>query len=386
MSEMKKTDRPISIDVFCGVGGMSLGFEQAGFDVVAAFDLESRHVETYRANFRHTKSFATDLSKTTGADLRRLAGVGNRTIDVLFGGPPCQGFSVGGKRDLNDRRNTLLHDFARLVRQIRPRYFVIENVEGLLLSHARPVLASFSRRVKRAGYKLVEPIQVLDAADFGVPQRRRRTFLLGCREELPPPTYPSAQGFRGDDGREYFPRVRDAIADLPEIELYDELFESDTIQTQLGAPSHYARLMRGEIVEDGDASAKRKWAAGAVTGCLRTRHSRSISRRFATTPPGEVEPVSRYHRLDWDGLAPTIRAGTGNDHGKHTAPRPIHPARARCITVREAARLHTFPDWFQFHPTRWHAFRQIGNAVPPRLARFVAAAVAEALQENEDLS
>jgi DNA (cytosine-5)-methyltransferase 1 len=275
----------------------------------------------------------------------------------------------------------VLH-FARLVRELRPKYFVMENVDGLMLEYAAPILRSFCLRIKRAKYHVVEPIQVLDAADFGVPQRRRRTFILGCRRGLALPTYPTRQGIVNGNAEPYFPSVKDAIGDLPEIERFEELFESGELTAELGEPSHYARLMRGEIREAEDLSRDREVAIGVLTGCLRTVHSSTTVKRFRKTTPGCVEPVSRYYRLTMDGFAPTIRAGTNVDHGKHTAPRPIHPEKARCITVREAARLHSFPDWFQFHGTRWHAFRQIGNSVPPRLARGVAQAIRRVLSRK----
>jgi DNA (cytosine-5)-methyltransferase 1 len=368
------------MDLFCGAGGMTLGFEQAGFDVVAAFDLENCNVAIHNKNFPKTKAFATNLAKATGKSLRELAHIGNRTIDVVFGGPPCQGFSVGGTRDLDDKRNLLVYEFARLVRELRPRYFVMENVRGLLLEHARPVLESFLRRMKRAGYAIVEPIKSLDAADFGVPQRRARTFILGYRTGLPAPDYPAAISFKNERGKEYKPVVRDALADLPEVESYDELFESDVFEGKLKGGCHYSRLLRGLVKDEADLSYPREVVKNRLTGCLRTLHSAETRKRFAATPPGVAEPVSRYIRLDLNKVAPTIRAGTGSDHGSHTAPRPIHPTTPRCITAREAARLHSFPDWFEFHGTRWHSFRQIGNAVPPFLARAVARKIIELLE------
>jgi DNA (cytosine-5)-methyltransferase 1 len=367
-----KQKRPISIDLFCGVGGMTLGFEQAGFDVVAAFDLEQWNIAAHTKNLPQTKAFALDLSKTSGKVIREQARIGNRTIDVLFGGPPCQGFSVGGKRDLDDERNLLVYEFSRLVRELNPRYFVMENVRGLLLDHARPVLESFLRRIKRAGYAVVEPIALLDAADFGVPQRRHRTFILGYRKGLAAPSYPTRRPMIDESGKEYKPVVRDAIFDLPDIEQYEDLFDTDVFNGELDQGSHYSRLMRGLVRDDADHSYPRKAINNRLTGCLRTQHSTETRTRFAATPPGGSEPISRYIRLDLNKVAPTIRAGTGADHGSHTAPRPIHPTAPRCISTREAARLHSFPDWFEFHGTRWYDFRQIGNAVPPSLARAVA--------------
>jgi len=374
--------RPIGVDLFCGAGGMTLGFEQAGFDVIAAFDVEAWNIATHQKNFPKTKAVALDLAKASGKTLREHARLGNRTIDVVFGGPPCQGFSVGGKRDLDDERNLLVYEFAKLVRELRPRYFVMENVRGLLLEPVRSVLESFLRRVKRAGYAVVEPVVPLDAADFGVPQRRLRTFVLGYRKDLPAPSYPEPKACVNEPGRQYKPVVRDAIADLPEVELHEELLHTDVFTGELGEGSHYSRLLRGLARDRVDRSYPRKLPKNRLTGCFRTTHSRETRRRFAATPPGGAEPVSRYIRLDLDAVAPTIRAGTGVDHGSHTAPRPIHPTTPRCITAREAARLHSFPDWFEFHGTRWHNFRQIGNALPPLLARAVASQILELLESR----
>jgi len=364
---------------------MSLGFKQAGFRVVAAFDAEERHVHTYKRNFPRTRVHVADLSATSGQELLELAQLTDGSVDVLFGGPPCQGFSVGGKRDLGDERNSLIYDFARLVRQIRPKYFVVENVEGLMLGKTRVVVQSFVRRVRRAGYQVVDPIQVLNASNYGVPQRRRRTFILGYEDGRNPPEYPGPSPIVDGRGRKYKPTVRDAIFDLPDVDCYAELFDTDGFEGALGRPRHYARLMRGELQEPSDGLAWPRRASTVLTGCLRTRHSETTVKRFDRTPPGGFEDVSRYHRLDYEGVAPTIRAGTGIDHGKHTAPRPIHPKLPRCITVREAARLHSFPDWFQFHETRWHAFRQIGNSVPPRLGRMVASKIVSALKVDESV-
>jgi len=370
---------PISIDLFCGAGGLSLGFQQAGLRVAAAFDVEEWNVATYDKNFGASSAFKADLARETGPSLRKLARVGNGSIDVVFGGPPCQGFSTGGRRDLDDERNLLVYHFARLVRQLQPKYFVLENVAGLLQAHSEPVLKSFLRRIRLAGYDVVEPIQILNAADYGVPQRRRRTFILGHRKDLTPIGYPLPRGCVANGSGEFFPTVRDALGDLPPIEQHDHLFESDVFVGRLGKPSRYASLLRQARNGTRAQTNGRRNGRSSLTGCLRTRHSRETIRRFRKTPPGKSEPVSRYIRLALDGVAPTIRAGTGADRGSHTAPRPIHPTLPRCITAREAARLHSFPDWFEFHGTRWHDFRQIGNSVPPMLARAVAEKILEVL-------
>ena len=371
-----KNNLPTAIDLFCGAGGMSLGFEQAGTKVLAAFDLEQFNIDTHTANFPSTSAFSVDLSKETGDSLRKMSGLEGRQIDIVFGGPPCQGFSCGGRRDVDDERNQLVFDFARLVREIEPTYFVMENVKGLLSENSKPILSSLIRRVKRAGYSVVEPIKVLNAADYGVPQRRWRTFVLGYRRGAKIPIYPDAISSVSMNGKAISPTVSDAIRDLPNLENHDELFDSDVYSGELPRTKNpYARLMRSSPLDR-----KIKRDENTLTGCLRTIHSLETVKRFKKTPQGKAEPVSRYIRLAWDSVAPTIRAGTGSDRGSYTAPRPIHPEIPRCISAREAARLHSLPDWFELHGTRWHAFRQIGNSVPPLLARAVADSILSSLK------
>ena len=377
---VSKMHKPLAVDLFCGVGGLGLGVEQAGFRVIAAFDSLEFNTASYVLNFPGTRAITTDLSKCSGNELRQLSGLGSAEIDLVFGGPPCQGFSVGGKRDLNDRRNQLLLDFVRLVRQLRPKYFLMENVQGLMTEQCRPVLDSFVTSAKRAGYSIVEPIQVLNAVDFGVPQRRKRVIVLGYRRDMPPPSYPASIDIGTDRSRNKI-TVRDALDGLPAIENRDELFFVDVFPGRIPVPRRkYARILRGLELDTEDLSEHR--FVSRITGFLRTKHSPSTIRRFAETEPGGIEPISRYFRLDWASIAPTLRAGTGADHGRHTAPRPIHPEFPRCITTREAARLHSFPDWFVFHGTRWNDFRQIGNAVPPLLGRAVAKAIINCLRED----
>jgi DNA (cytosine-5)-methyltransferase 1 len=376
--------RPIGVDLFSGVGGMSLGFEQAGFDVIAAVDIEKINTETHSKNFPACKTWCADLSFASGGELRKQTGIGNRQIDVAFAGPPCQGFSLIGKRDRKDPRNLLLHDLARLMGELSPSYFVVENVAGILLGDAKDVLSEFVRRVKKAGYCVVEPIQVLDAAEFGVPQRRRRVFVLGYKEGLTAPQYPKPSYPYGD-GEIEGPTVWDAIGDLPNIVNYKYLLETDEYRGELGTPSAYASILRSENCDPQDKSRNRDRNGNGLGGCLRTVHTEKTIRRFKNTKQGSSEDVSRFFRLAKKGLAPTLRAGTGPAQGSYMAPRPIHPFQNRCITVREAARLHSFPDWFHFHPTKWHGFRQIGNSVPPLLARAVATSIARALPKGQSL-
>ena len=379
---MKKRGRPVGVDLFCCAGGMSLGFEQAGFDVIAAADIEQIHTETHLKNFPNCQTLCADLSTTHGKQLRRETGIGNKQIDAIFAGPPCQGFSLIGKRFRDDPRNLLLHDLARLIIELSPSYFVVENVVGILLGDSRNVLDEFVRRVESSGYRIVKPIQVLDAADFGVPQKRRRVFVLGYIEGSLAPEYPKPSHPYNGNGDYDGPTVWDAIGDLPRIANYNYLLETDEFVGDLGKPSAYAKVLRGEIPDLGDKSPKRDINGNGLSGCSRTVHTAKTTRRFENTKQGSSEAVSRFYRLAKDGLAPTLRAGTGPAQGSFMAPRPIHPFQDRCITVREAARLHSFPDWFRFHSTKWHAFRQIGNSVPPLLARAIGNSIIRALTGN----
>jgi DNA (cytosine-5)-methyltransferase 1 len=361
---------------------MSLGFEQAGFDVVAAVDADPVHVATFSQNFPECRTLQADLSVLSGEKLRSQAGLATRRIEVVFGGPPCGSFSMIGRRRADDPRNELLLHFARLVDELSPSSFVVENVEGLLKGPALSVLDAFVSRVRDAGYSVVSPIVSLDASDFGVPQTRRRVFIVGSNTSSWAFSYPHSTF--GGDGAARPTTVWEAISDLPNVDEIGELLASDVYHGDLKQPqSAYARVLRGEVTDPGDLSLRKPWRQDGLSGCLRTLHKAATVERFAATEPGTYEPTSRFYRLWQEGLSPTLRAGSGREHGSFTAPRPIHPVQPRCITVREGARLQSFPDWFRFHPTKWHGFRQVGNAVPPLLARAVAASVRDALRDIE---
>jgi DNA (cytosine-5)-methyltransferase 1 len=358
--------RLTAVDLFCGVGGLSLGLVQAGFDLIGAVDCDRTVLDAYRSNFADVPTASHNLNVGTAAALRHDLGIGNREVDLLVGGPPCQGFSVGGVGAKRDPRNEGVLAFARKVIELRPRYFVMENVRGFLAPKHADRRRKFCKAVSDAGYVIRLPIQALNASDYGVPQRRIRAFVIGYARGEAVPDYPSPTD--ADP-----PTVRDAIGDLAFLDRHSSVYDLDHYDGPLGPTSDFATALRrhpgGKTVE-------------RLSGCLRTWHSAPVVARFRATKPGGQEAISRYYRLAWEGISPTLRAGTGPDHGSHTAPRPIHPARPRCITVREAARLHTFPDWFTFHPTKWHGFRQIGNSVPPYLAKAVVSQIYDALTQT----
>jgi DNA (cytosine-5)-methyltransferase 1 len=170
--------RPIGVDLFAGAGGLSLGFESAGFDIKAAVDIDPIHCATHKFNFPNCATVCASVSELTASQLRALPSIGKRQVDVVFGGAPCQGFSLIGKRALDDPRNQLVQHFVRIVLELQPSYFVFENVKGLTLGQHRRFLQETIEAFGDAGYAIRLPYQVLNAADFGVPQDRRRLFLL----------------------------------------------------------------------------------------------------------------------------------------------------------------------------------------------------------------
>ena len=371
---MNKSKRPIGIDLFAGAGGLSLGFEQAGFDVRAAVEIDPVHSAVHEFNFPQCVSICANASEITGEEIRVRAGLGKAQVDVVFGGAPCQGFSMIGKRALDDPRNSLLLQFLRITTELEANYFVFENVKGLTVGDHRKLLEELIEAFRIAGYQVLLPYQVLNAADFGVPQDRRRLFLIGARRGMRLPTYPKS-------GLAARTTVWEAIGDLPEANSFEELLASDEVPgARFGKPSHYAKVLRGAISDEHDFSYPRSWNPKLLTSSMRTEHTPLSQERFTSTLHGKVETVSRFLKLDPGGLCNTLRAGTGSDRGAFTSPRPIHPITPRCITVREAARLHSYPDWFRLHSTKWHGFRQIGNSVPPLLGRAVGARIIEAMQ------
>lgn len=361
--------RPNVLDLFSGVGGMSLGFEQAGFDILASIELDPIHAAVHSFNFPMTRTICADIQNVQGQELVKSL---RHDIDVVVGGPPCQGFSLIGQRIADDPRNRLISEFVRIVLEVQPSYFVMENVKGLTLGRSKKLLEELVETFEKNGFAIQTPWRVLNARDYAVPQDRQRLFIIGARNGKVLPSYPTAV--------ESEPTVRDALDDLPNAENYKSLLSSDSVRTtKYRTPSKYAEQLRATNDSTIHFGYWRAWDASILTNSGRTNHTAETRRRFGMTTPGSIDPVSRFFRLDGDGVSNTLRAGTDSARGAHTSPRPIHHQYDRCITVREMARLHGFPDWFRFHVTKWHGARQIGNSVPPPLAKSVAHAIIDAM-------
>lgn len=377
--------RPIAIDLFAGAGGMSLGFEQAGFDIVGAVEIDPVHCAVHKYNFPHCAIIPRSVVGLTGSEIRLATGIGNRKVDVVFGGPPCQGFSMIGQRVIDDPRNNLVLEFLRLVQELDADYFVFENVKGLTLGKHRALLDDITETAKNLGYIVQKPWQVLNAAHFDVPQHRERLILFGAKRGLALPKYPTpksvpADGRRKGGGVSMGPTVTDALADLPDAEEFEALLHTDEVPfVSKVKPSRYAQELRCQTVESWHHGYVRAWNPKQLTSSARTQHTDISRRRFRDTEGGKTEPVSRFFKLSEAGLSNTLRAGTDGTRGAFTSPRPIHPIYDRCVTVREMARLHGYPDWFRFNATKWHGARQIGNSVPPPMARAIAEQVIDVL-------
>lgn len=377
--------RPIGIDLFAGAGGLSLGFEQAGFDIAAAVEIDPVHCAVHKFNFPNTAVIPHSVEGLSAERIRDVAGIGDQEIDCVFGGAPCQGFSLIGHRALEDPRNKLVLEFVRIVAELKARTFVFENVKGLTVGRHRPFLNEIVEAFDRAGYRVRLPWKVLNAAHYGTPQFRERLIMFGARKGEELPDYPAplsnvAGRKKQFDELPVGPTCGEALGDLPNADDFDDLVASDAVATEtFGEPSGYAAELRCRTNDAWHFGYVREWVPALLTSSARTGHTDISRLRFDETEPGTVEPISRFFKLSVRGVSNTLRAGTDGARGAFTSPRPIHYAYNRCVTVREMARLHGFPDWFRLHVTKWHGARQIGNAVPPPLARTIASAVMVAL-------
>jgi DNA (cytosine-5)-methyltransferase 1 len=369
------------IDLFCGCGGFSLGAHAAGFSSALAVDIDRDLTSSFKDNFPNAPLLIEDLSRIAPSSLLERAGMSVGEPDLVIGGPPCQGFSYMGKRNPDDKRNKLIKHFFRFISYSRPAFFVMENVPGLLSPEFAPVLRGELDKIEGM-YHVAGPMLV-DAADFGAATRRKRTLVIGSRRgenafitesdirhaTLQPPS-----------------TVSDAIGDLPSLTSAitgeDGRAWADYAHPpdRNGIPE-YARIARMAPPPGlGNDRIRANWENGSVSGFEPTRHTQEVLRRFESVPPGEREDVSKCPRLEWNSQCPTLRAGTGKDHGSYQAVRPIHPVEHRVISVREAARLQGFPDWFLFNPAKWHSFRMIGNSVSPRLAHRILSAIRNVIE------
>lgn len=337
-----------AIDLFCGAGGLSLGFQNAGVNILLGIDNDAKALEVFEKNHNNAKTICGDITQIHYDDV--IKKIGDKQIDLIIGGPPCQGMSLSGPRKFDDPRNKLYLSYIRLVEEIKPKAFVIENVPGLVSLFGGQIKESIIQKFNDLGYTV--NFQILCAADYGVPQNRKRVVFVGFKDKL----------FDFDQiKKKEMVTCEMALSDLPTLENELGLDPSDYLTE---ATNFYQKLMRKN--------------SSKVRNHIAAVHSEKVKKIISLVPDGgnyknlpEEYQKSRNFHVAWtrfrsDRPAPTIDTG----HRHH-----FHYKYNRVPTVRECARLQSFPDDFIFEGNKTQQFRQVGNAVPPLMAEAIAKAV-----------
>lgn len=333
------------IDLFCGCGGLSYGFECAGYNILLGIDNDQKALETFELNHKDVRSICGDITQITyEKDIKPI--IGDANIDVIIGGPPCQGMSLSGPRKFDDPRNKLYLSYIRLVSEIHPKAFVIENVPGLVGLFNGQIKDSIIDKFTTMGYNI--QYKILCASDYGVPQNRRRVVFVGlqsgtfCFPEPIPETITCEM----------------ALSDLPPLE---KELGTEAAEYYSAPQNEYQLLMRKN--------------SNTVYNHIAANHSERVKKIISLVPdggnykdlPGEYKNTRNFHvawtRFNSKLPAPTIDTG----HRHH-----FHYKYNRVPTVRECARLQSFPDDFIFLGNKTQQFRQVGNAVPPLMAQSIA--------------
>jgi DNA (cytosine-5)-methyltransferase 1 len=396
-----ETAEPLGfLDLFCGCGGFSLGMERAGFHCLAAIDFNPEAITVFKANFPSVPHvLQKDLTKFPPEQLAKL--LKTSTVDVIVGGPPCQGFSTArqvdwanhGSRVKRDKRRYLYRRFLSYVEFFKPRIFVIENVLGIQSAAKGAIFTRVQAEARALGYR-VHP-QVEEAWKLGVPQKRRRQLIIGVREDVPGyfPTQliPAQRAGCDPEKPDHHPTLWDAIGDLPPLPAgggaddaeYDLPLRNLFLATRGEHAAHY----HTHVLEVSGAS--------RLTAHRARPHNDQDLRDFARLREGEhsAEAIARGEAMEFtynrdifkdrfkrqhrDELCSTIVAHLSKDGLMF-----IHPTQNRSLTPREAARVQSFPDWFHFPVARTHQFRIIGNAVPPLVAEAVGGEILEFLRST----
>ena len=366
------------IDLFAGVGGLSLGAAKAGYDLAGAIDKEMRFISAHSTNFPLTNHLCADLANLSGKDLLRKLGLQSKELAGIIGGPPCQGFSSIGKRSVLDDRNRLFIKFFQLIKYCNPAFFLAENVPGILNQQYDDIRKIAFKSV-RANYHILEPIKIA-ANEFGAATTRTRVIFIGVRKDIS--GYESIIENLNIRKNKTKTNVQQALKGLPaHIEEYRTTFDSSWCKVENLYPNNYTKRINQILPNIGNEKALERFLKQKeISGCFWTMHTKELKVRYASLKQGQQDKISKSKRLSLDGLCPTLRAGTDSTKGSFQAVRPIHPLEPRVITPREAARLQGFPDWFQFHETKWHSFRLIGNSVCPLVSEHLLGAIGSSLK------
>jgi DNA (cytosine-5)-methyltransferase 1 len=383
-----------TIDLFCGAGGITEGFRRAGFTCLYANDINHWAIETFRANHNRTKADNRPIELVDAAALRRELNLERGQLDVIVGGPPCQGFSINApERFLEDPRNSLFKHYIRFLDEFEPKTLLIENVPGMLSLGGGVIFEQILGELRGRGYQV--HAKILFAAHYGVPQERWRTIIIGSRlSESPKHPYPThyataRANFTGGRTMTFrlmpleqpvlLPAVTlgEAIADLPrlamgeggEIVAYDRLPESEYARSMRAGGAvtfnHYASILAPQNVE------RMKYIKPGGSWRDIPRHLLPLGMQKARLS----DHTKRYGRLRYDGLAGTVLTKCDPHWGA-----VFLPDQDRALTVREAARIQSFPDCYKFLGPRVAQYEQVGNAVPVLMAEAVARELAKALE------
>ena len=342
------------IDLFCGCGGLSYGFERAGFNILLGIDNDAKALETFELNHTNAKSICGDITQIHyESDIKPL--ISGKVIDVIIGGPPCQGMSLSGPRRFEDPRNKLYLSYIRLVDEIRPKMFVIENVPGLVGLFGGKIKDSIIEKFTKMGYHI--QYKILCASEHGVPQSRRRVVFVGSRIgefEYPKPL-----------NKEITCKM--ALSDLPPLE---DNIGMDVMEYETRPENDYQKLMRerSTVVRNHVAASHSDRVKDIISLVPDGGNYKDLPEKYAHTRNFHVA----WTRFASDKPAPTIDTG----HRHH-----FHYKYNRVPTVRECARLQSFPDDFIFLGNKTQQFRQVGNAVPPIMAQEIAKKIREALEK-----
>ncbi|MGB6221218.1 DNA cytosine methyltransferase [Haloferula sp.] len=393
--------KPRVLDLFSGAGGLSCGLEQSGFEIAGGIDFFPKAIESFEANHHNARGLVADLTKTSIKTIENIAG---GDIDLIVGGPSCQGFSTAGGlskqigRDESDPRNNLFSDYVRIVDHFQPSWLIFENVPGLLLYRQGTVALSIVSALNAIGYKIVP--MILLAADYGVPQLRRRLVFVGTRTgsdiHFPAPTHgdenlwanyslPFAHLSRlSTDDQIRHPHVtfEQACSDLPKLSEGETLHmvpyagrATTDYQRQLRQGLKLVRQHQADRLADLDRYAAKHLLPGENWRAL-VKHD-ILPPRFKKIRP--YDATTMLKRLQGDKPAYTITT----KFNEATTGAFIHPSQPRTLSIREAARIQSFPDRFSFSGTFGHIRTQIGNAVPPLLAKALGEAILPQIMRSE---
>lgn len=339
------------LDLFCGAGGLSVGFESEGFHVVKAIDINKHAITTYNNNRDKKVAEVMDISNIDETFLKKIG-----DIDGIIGGPPCQGFSTAGQRIIDDERNKLYREYFRILEMVHPKFFVIENVTGILNFSKGLVKNDIIERANRLGYKIF--YKILDTSDYGVPQIRKRVIFIGYDKKL------VKMNYEFPDGTANKVSIEDAISDLPSLDKCED-------NTKYGSTpkTEYQEYIRNGMIE--------------LHNHQQSNHTEETKNAISLVPEGgsirdipeELRGGRKYKALlrKMDRTKPSLCIDTG--HRTY-----FHYEEKRVPSVRENARLQSFKDDYVFYGPKQEQYKQVGNAVPPILAAIIAKSIKDYLE------